>query len=162
MAIAEDLKLKGLTGSAEKEKTEEPVEPVTLKKLSSGKGKNLSQKIKQTKSEYLPLVEQENSYVAAEHIETTVSNLAVSSINIGEIQELDEKVMSMMTKSENLNSIWRRHDSCIFCGKEGAQRQIKDHIEANHLEGVSIPCNYCEKTFRSRAGLRQHNSTYHK
>ena len=118
--------------------------------------------LKQTKSEYLPLVEQVSSNVAKEQIVATVSNFAVSSVNISDIQELDEKVRSMMTKSENRRSDGARHDSCIVCGKEGAQRQIKDHIEANHLEGVSIPCNYCEKTFRSRSGLRQHNAMYHK
>ena len=32
---------------------------------------------------------------------------------------------------------------------------MKDHIEANHLEGISLPCNYCDKIFRSR------HITYH-
>ena len=36
------------------------------------------------------------------------------------------------------------------------------HIQANHLEGFSIPCNFCEKTFRSKYSLKWHKSVYHK
>ena len=46
---------------------------------------------------------------------------------------------------------------CKVCGKQGnIKGNMKDHIEANHLEGVIIPCNRCEKTFRYRTGLRLH------
>ena len=45
---------------------------------------------------------------------------------------------------------------CKICGKEGQATAMKDHIEANHLEGVSLPCNVCEKAFRSRQYLRRH------
>ena len=76
----------------------------------------------------------------------------------GDLKELDEKVKSMMEKSQNLIPSGRqRADICKVCGKEGAGIAIRDHIEANHLEGVSLPCNVCEKTFRSRITLRQHN-----
>ena len=50
---------------------------------------------------------------------------------------------------------------CKVCGKEGYDRNIKDHIEANHLEGIILPCNLCDKTFRSRNGLRQHKRQHH-
>ena len=39
---------------------------------------------------------------------------------------------------------------CKVCGKEGQKTNIKNHIECMHMEGISIPCNLCEKTFRSR------------
>jgi len=156
LAIAEELKLKGLTGNGAKEKTEEPDPKPSSERVT------LDQKVKQAKSEYLPVVEQQSSYVTTEVVETAVSNFAVSAVDITDIQELDGQVKSMMTKSENRHATGSGFYSCIACGKEGAQRQIKDHIEANHLDGVSIPCNYCEKTFRSRAGLRQHNTSYHK
>ena len=39
---------------------------------------------------------------------------------------------------------------CNVCGKESKQGNMKNHIEANHLEGISVPCNFCEKLFRSR------------
>ena len=50
----------------------------------------------------------------------------------------------------------QRADRCKVCGKEGMGSAIKDHIEANHIEGIVLPCNLCEKTFRSRKTLREH------
>ena len=47
---------------------------------------------------------------------------------------------------------------CKVCGKEGRNAQLKAHIQANHLEGFSIPCNFCEKTFRSKCSLKGHKS----
>ena len=63
----------------------------------------------------------------------------------------------MMEKSQNKHTDGSRlADRCKVCGKEGKGNAIKDHIEANHLEGIVIPCNLCDKTFRSRNGFRQH------
>ena len=63
----------------------------------------------------------------------------------------------MMEKSQNKHASGHQlADRCKVCGKEGKGNAIKDHIEANHLEGVVIPCNLCDKTFRSRNGFRQH------
>ena len=61
-------------------------------------------------------------------------------------------------KKENGNVLYR----CEVCGKEGINSELKSHIEAKHLEGVSLACNQCEKTFRSRASLRMHKSVIHK
>ena len=75
----------------------------------------------------------------------------------GDLKELDEKVKSMMEKSQNRTSDGTKMANiCKVCGKEGQWVAIRDHIEANHLEGVSLPCNVCEKTFRSRITLRKH------
>ena len=38
---------------------------------------------------------------------------------------------------------------CKVCGKEGVRSQIREHIEANHLEGISLRCKLCEKALRS-------------
>ena len=40
-----------------------------------------------------------------------------------------------------------------MCGKEGRGDVIKDHIEANHLEGMEFPCDICGKTSRTRNAL---------
>ena len=85
----------------------------------------------------------------------------VSRIDITDVNYLEETVRSMMIKSQNYlsntNGTKARADICTICGKEGKRTNIKDHIEANHLEGVSIPCKSCEKTFKSRKSLRYHN-----
>ena len=77
---------------------------------------------------------------------------------------LDLEVQSMMEMTENTirNGQARRHSYlCKVCGKEGHGSNIKKHIETNHLEGLSVPCNLCEKRFRSRNGLSQHKVVYH-
>ena len=38
---------------------------------------------------------------------------------------------------------------------------MKRHIEANHLEGVSLPCDQCDKNARSRRDLTEHKRRYH-
>ena len=80
----------------------------------------------------------------------------------GDLEELEERVKSMMGKSQNKYGNGHQFaDICKVCGKEGKGNAIKDHIEANHLEGIIIPCNLCDKTFRSRQNLRHHKSRHH-
>ena len=74
----------------------------------------------------------------------------------GNLQELDEKVKSMMQMSQNKMKSGRRALICKVCGKEGEGRPIREHIEANHIEGISFPCNICGKISKSRSGLRKH------
>ena len=86
--------------------------------------------------------------------------ISIPNFVTGDFQELDEKVKSMMDVSQNLEPGGKgRAKVCKVCGKEGQSMAIRDHIEANHLEGVSLPCTGCEKTFRSRIILRRHKCT---
>ena len=81
------------------------------------------------------------------------------------LQELDETVKTMMETSENVIKVGnqqRRSKICKECGKEGDATDIKRHIETNHLEGVSVPCNFCGKILRSRNALSGHISKNHK
>ena len=77
----------------------------------------------------------------------------------GNLHELDKRVKSMMEKSQR--TIPGRKEkayiyACNLCGKEGEVTAIRDHIEAKHLEGVSLPCDNCGKILRSRVLLRKH------
>ena len=86
-------------------------------------------------------------------------SLTIPSSFSGVIEEVEERVKSMMEKSRNkCASGLQLAYLCKVCGKEGKGNAIKDHIEANHLEGIIIPCNLCDKTFRSRKRLRNHES----
>ena len=77
--------------------------------------------------------------------------------NATALGELDEKVKSMMEKSNNtLPNRKEKSNICKICGKEGQWVAIRDHIEAKHLEGISLPCNTCRNVFRSRSQLRKH------
>jgi len=154
LALAEDLDLKGLRQNKNNEITEEEIDSpeVTIK---SDKSK-LDREVLQTKI---------SKPERTEKVERTVAltDYEVATINISDIKELDEKVKSLMVRSQNMTPDGRQKaDICTVCGKEGKNSNIMDHIEAKHLEGVSIPCGFCEKSFRSRNGLRHHKYSFHK
>ena len=88
--------------------------------------------------------------------------VALANEHTDDMQKLDEQINSMMTKSLRKNLQGRLLYVCNVCGKESKQGNMKDHIEANHLEGVSVPCNFCEKTFRSRNSKAVHISRDHR
>ena len=86
----------------------------------------------------------------------------LNKIKVGNLQKLDEQISSMMTKTANKNHRREHLYACNTCGKEYKHSHMKEHIEAIHLEGISAPCDFCEKIFRSRSGLRDHNRKYHR
>ena len=76
--------------------------------------------------------------------------------------ELDGKIQELMEKSGNTKSCRERlAHKCKVCGKEGQSSAIKEHIEANHLDGISISCNYCDKILGTRHALKQHITLCH-
>ena len=83
--------------------------------------------------------------------------VAFTNNGIGNIQELDERVRSMMENTGRLTEDGRRKKYiCKVCQKEGQSINIQQHIESQHLKRVSIPCDLCEKMFRSRRNLSAH------
>ena len=144
LAIAEDLKLKGLMGQKEDEKE------IEEKSNTGPESRSMQMNPKPTFKR-----EEENSNISDKPtLETSPERLNFDS---GDLQALDEKVKLMMRKSQNLiSSGKKRADICKVCGKEGEGIAIRDHIELKHLEGVSLPCNNCGNTFKSRRQLRVH------
>ena len=65
-----------------------------------------------------------------------------------DIQELEEKCKSMMEKTVKKQANGFPLYMCKVCGKEEIKSGITKHIEAKHVEGLSLPCNFCEKAFR--------------
>ena len=147
LAVASDLKLKGLmsTDETEIEKTNAANQPASQSHS--------------TKNQIEPSAQQTKFYDEA-HISTkrVVAKMENSFDDL--LAQLDEKVKSMIEKSQNMITIGegqtRRASVCKACGKEGQNVAIRDHIEANHLEGIILPCNFCDKTCRSRNALRRH------
>ena len=78
--------------------------------------------------------------------------------------ELSEKVKSMMLFSENTAPGGKTGKAriCTMCGKEGRCQATIDHIEANHITGIALPCNICGKVCPSRYSLRMHKIRMHK
>ena len=78
------------------------------------------------------------------------------------LEELAEKVKSFMGTTLGKTGDGKRNlYHCKICGKEGQSIHIQNHIEANHLEGVSLPCDQCDKNARSRRDLTEHKRRYH-
>ena len=50
---------------------------------------------------------------------------------------------------------------CKACGKGGQRFHTIDHIEAIHLERISIPYDVCDKAFGLRVSLRMHKIRFH-
>ena len=157
LGLADDLQLKGLKGpDIEQEPEEASVSPTEARK-----NKPKPQMI--PNSEILPNLPNENSKAAS--VKRNSNVIATTAHYKEDFYQLDEIVMSMMETSENKISLGGRMKSakmCKVCGKQGQKIDIKRHIEANHLEGVSIPCKQCAQTFRSRNALRCHVSSRHK
>ena len=73
------------------------------------------------------------------------------------LEKLEKKLKTFMVKSEHLlPNKSQRATICKLCGKEGMISDIKKHIEANHLDGINLPCNRCERVFKSSRTLKDH------
>ena len=157
LSIAEELQLKGLVGKVDGDEVTQIIPVKTSPKTGNQifKGENSS------KSSGLFQNEINDKIPDNEHHEVG-KTVALTSSFSDDVQELDEKCNSMMEKTFKRQANGYPLYRCGVCGKEGINTQMKNHIEANHLEGVSMPCNFCEKTFRSRNALAKHSHKYHK
>ena len=152
LAIADELKLKGLTGQNIEE----------IEAAIFGDPNPIFMKTKEVPNEKHSKIDtemQSQRSVKDQPSGVDSSNdwrLVIPQYASGDLQELDEKVKSMMQMSLNKMKSGRRALICKVCGKEGEGRPIREHIEANHIEGISFPCNICGKISKSRSGLGKH------
>ena len=143
LAIAEELKLKGLTGDRD---TSEIYETTMDEKPKVKEFLQTSQISKQKK---IHNEEPVLRYIDAKCEEESVLETSLvlqSDMFSGGLKELDEKIKLMYIKTKrDAQHIW----ICKICGKETSSNgNMRNHIEANHIEGISLPCNFCEKIFR--------------
>ena len=150
LAIAEELQLKGLMGKQDGRdnnfvEDENPISQTSRPDINTD-----------TKIPEMAFKGQVSSRIRQQNLGEN-RTLAIPGDFSGDLAELENRVKSMMEKSRNKYANGRHlADRCKVCGKEGMGSAIKDHIEAKHLEGIIIPCNLCDKTFRCRNGLRKH------
>ena len=145
LAVAEDLRLKGLTG-----KTEGKGSPVF-------EAQKQQEKVKQGVFHPPPVQKKIKTFP-----ETRIALAANELRGDADLQQLDEQIKSMMDFSDlKPRKGQGRARICKICGKEGEIQNIKSHIEANHITGIEHPCELCGKTSRSRQGLRMHKATQH-
>ena len=156
LGLAEEFRLKGLTGSSTEDKTD------TLKAKTSEQEKKFERRnpddrtISTTSTISTPLNEY-NHKTNAEHSSTALVSSGAD--------QLDEQIKSLMTKTEKMMTSGNTNKAvfaCNQCGKEGQWQNIRTHIEANHIaNNISHSCEICGKVSRSRDGLRKHKTKEH-
>ena len=177
LTIAEELKLKGLTGKTsirdgeekqDKFKTVDKIKIPYVKSTTCDDSESSSPPIAKAFS----AVANSNKFDGdLQSLEEEVSRaLAIPSQISGDLGSLDEKVKSLMERSGNFVPIKEQAKGrprqeaaflCKVCGKESKVTNIIDHIESNHIEGIALPCNFCKQVYSSRKSLRLHKSRYH-
>ena len=191
LAIAEELKLKGLTGQTSKDLLEQRenldrietaakssdlfAEELNLKGLTGLHSMDLLEE--QEKPDRIETTTKSNDpfpeCTTSKKDLTTSNNTKTSQSGQSgtNLQELDEKAKSMMERGQKLLPAGKQTNGkpkqmrsfiCQVCGKEGLFINIRHHIEDNHLEGISLPCDFCDKIFSSRNGLCKHKRIVHK
>ena len=152
LGIAEELQVKGLMGKYEEpEYVNQEIIPKSGEVLNPTRVATKDQKDEATK-------------VFAPRVDTKATERAVARKGhfSEDLSQLDAQIESMMEMSQNLVShATHRATVCTACGKEGKRNDIRRHIEANHLEGLSFPCNLCEKECRSRHAISRHKQKHH-
>ena len=147
LSLAGELKLKGLT-SNDKETVESIVEgPQKQRKVET-------KPVNQT----FPKLEDDT---IGPQFETRVAIAEKTVISV-ELEQLDEQITTMIDLTEKLDYLKRKLAKCNICGYEAPRSFVVRHIEANHITGVTHPCEICGKTARSRHAMRLHKYSTHK
>jgi len=74
---------------------------------------------------------------------------------------IDKMVQSFLSKTTDEAGVSMYQ--CIECGKiSKVCTNLKDHIEATHIQGLQLECHLCFKSFKSRGRLSFHIRTTHK
>ena len=76
-------------------------------------------------------------------------------------QEQQDKIKSIMMTGTTMRGNGRSY-LCKMCGWEGHKRNLKNHIENRHIEGITYPCDFCGQTFKSDDSLRKHHKRKHR
>ena len=145
LALAEELKLKGLDTNADDDvKIPAVYEEVPTKKEKSQQRRGTA-----------------FDNQTFESSDTQVATFIKDTASSADLEDLDGQIRSMITKSD-VSTGKGKMATCNICGKEGLYMSMPRHVEAHHITGVSHSANICGAVSRSTHGLRQHKKTYHK
>ena len=76
-------------------------------------------------------------------------------VSVTDMAEVDEKTEQLMEKIDGIFHC----KACVYTSRN--RIHMKEHVE-RHIDGLSYPCQFCDKTFRSRNSLRRHLYNFHK
>ena len=156
LALADELRLKGLAGSGESNDDKYFSEKPPEKKRAA---KKLQEEIIQNMPNPTDIYNTTPDSVGGSSLK-----MQLALVNV-EPKKLDEQIKSIMDFSENVLSFGQKNTRgriCKACGKEGQMTDILRDIEATHIRDVSHACDICGKISRSRNGLRHHKAKEHR
>ena len=165
LALAEELQLKGLSGSQ--------------KEANQSEGKSMLRKRQNIRTKPNLDLLGVNQDISRK-IESPLSEESKSKIwNNGQLFPMDDVREMVLSSDSTENNLRDTIDSmmesfndgeiivtkCIVCQKENrgsyAKNNMRQHIET-HIEGVSYLCNQYGKVSRSSSALRMHTNYHHK
>ena len=140
LALAEELRLKGLTGAEYSEEVPDPISKTELgnKNRANPKGNAETHRTASNGECKMPL-----------NLDTTVTMPEKQEST--DLQNLDAQIRGMMTITEVRSADGNGFvASCNVCGKQTPSRNMRTHIEGNHITGISHTCDLCGKVSRSK------------
>ena len=158
LSLANDLQLKGLTGSAKNNDPQEKIKPtqkcIPTLKTEPDVNKTWPDQVEHLADEEFTEYTINNKSLV--HVETSrmKTKVAVNS----SIESLEEQIDSMIeTTSEGVARF-----KCIVCGKSDKYKIFMVRHVETHIAGIQYPCDQCGKISRSKNGLNLHVSRHHK
>ena len=149
LAVAEELQLKGLKGNEDVE---------TLPQTETSRMPNYTRESKSNfKSEIRRATEEKR-----DDMNLPSGTVALNGHQSGNLLELLHASDQMLEKTDSKMPNGKPMYRCTACGKQGEKGNMRNHIEAAHMEGISLPCNTGGKVFRSRNMLSSHNRHSHR
>ena len=162
LALAHEFKLKGLTGS--NEKYLEIVQPIQKDQIDYSNQAFNNLKIQTHGQASIPFKEETIDYSESEssHESNVIAAVAdrKQSVLLDEnMKNIAEQIDSMIETLIGEDFKWK----CRVCGKGTKSRQKRDmsrHVET-HIEGISYPCDQCDKINRLSHALIMQDSRDH-
>lgn len=165
-ALAEELKLEGLTRNQDAQEQEETPQLQSRKKPSSSTTKEAITNFKESKPSVFSMQTKlekimEHSVVEADALQDILTSKERKHMFIKESKEsyialqvgedLEEKIESMIEPCEKMEGNRASvNKMCKVCGLKGQKTDIKRHIESHHISGVSHSCYICGSISRYR------------
>ena len=157
LVLAGELNLKGLSGSSQT--YEEPHQSVPQKRVG------VKTELGENPIDNFPAPVSKKG-LETQYSEKSTHDKTVAMTNTGlsvELQDLDDQIKSMIIKTDISAGPGKGFlATCNVCGKQKPLKHMPQHIEANHITGVSHPCDICGKESRSRNALKVHKIADHK
>ena len=149
LALAEELKLRGLGGETQEENYKFKQDFRQIPKPHKSSETFFTNNTKEEKQDEYSDISTYGSEIVAQ-----TDNMSTSVVSVANVDELDEYIHTMMGK---VDGGW----NCKVCGKIATKPHMRQHIETHHIEGPSHPCDQCDTVCRSRHALAMHKQIQH-